>query len=148
MKRCAKCGCIVEADAKACRLCKATTFIQIESIRDKTIIDEAEHWRAVIEDLGDTIVLNFVTKPREIPIQGEVDEALEDIYGWETKIGIGELEMTMDDGSYIVFYGDCPQEQYFELRPKIKEYLTKIYTENKIRFVKCIEADLKEYDEL
>ena len=148
MKRCTNCGYIVEDDADVCRLCKATTFKQIENINDKTIIDETKHWRAVIEDLGDTMVLNFVTKPSEIPIQGEVDEALEDIYGWETKIGIGELEMEMDDGSYIVFYGDYPQEQYTELRPKIKEYLTKIYTDNKKRFVKRIKADLKEYDTL
>lgn len=148
MKRCTVCGCVVNDNEEVCRFCKATTFKQIEDIDYKTIIDEQKDWRAVIEDLGDTLVLYFVTKPSEIPIQGEVDEALEDIYGWETKIGIGDLEMTMDDGSYIVFYGDCPQEQYTELRPKIKDYLTKIYVDNKKRFVKRIKKDLKEYDEL
>jgi len=148
MKRCTNCGCVVEDDADVCRLCKGTIFKQIDNIVDKTIIDEQKNWRAVIEDLGDTLVLYFITKPSEIPIQGEVDEALEEIYGWETKIGIGNLEMTMDDGSYSVYYGDYPKAQYAELRPKIKEYLTKIYTENKKRFVKCIKADLKEYGEL
>ncbi len=148
MKRCTNCGYIVKDDETACRFCKATTFKQIENVNDKTIIDETNCWRAIIEDLGDTIALYFVTKPSEIPIQGEVDEALEDIYGWETKIGIGELEMIMADGSYIVFYGDCPQEQYAVLRPKIKEYLTKIYTDNKKRFAKSIKADLKEYETL
>ncbi len=148
MKRCTNCGCVVEDDVKSCRFCKAETFKAIEDIDDKTIIDEQKDWRAIIEDLGDTLVLYFVTKPSEIPIQGEVDEALEDIYSWGTKIGIGDLEMCMDDGSYSVYYGDCPEEQYSELRPIIKEYLTKIYTDNKKRFVKRIKADLKEYGEL
>lgn len=148
MKRCTSCGCVVEDDAEVCRFCKGVSFKQIEAIDDKTVIDEQKRWRAVVEDLGDTLVLYFETKPSEIPIQGEVDEALEDIYGWETKIGIGELEMTMDDGSYSVYYGDEPEEKYAELRPKIKEYLTKIYTENKKRFVKRIKADLKEYGDL
>lgn len=114
----------------------------------RIVIDEQKDWRAIIEDLGDTLVLCFETKPSGIPIQGEVDEALEDIYGWETKIDIGDLEMTMDDGSYIVYYGDCPEEQYAELIPQIIRYLTAIYTDNKERFVKCIKADLAEYDEL
>lgn len=148
MKKCTNCGFIVEDDVDVCRFCKATVFKQIDNIKDKTIIDEQENWRAVIEDLGDTLVLYFITKPSGIPIQGEVDEALEDIYGWETPIGIGDLEMTMDDGSYSVYYGDYPQEQYAELRPKIKNYLTKIYTDNKKRFVKRIKADLEEYDKL
>lgn len=112
------------------------------------IIDEQENWRAIIDDLGDTLVLCFETKPSGILIQGEVDEALEDIYGWETKIGVGDLEMEMDDGSYIVYYGDCPKEQHAELKPKIIQYLTSVYAENKERFAKCIEADLKEYDKL
>ena len=148
MKRCTNCGCVVDDDANNCRACKETTFKQIENIDDKTIIDEQKDWRAIIEDLGDTLVLYFITKPSEIPIQGEVDEALEELYGWETKTGIGDLEMIMSDGSYIVYYGDYPNNQYAELRPKIKEYLTKIYTDNKDRFVKCIQADLNEYDEL
>lgn len=114
----------------------------------KIIIDEQKDWRAVIEDLGDTLVLSFITKPSEIPIQGEVDEALEDIYGWETPIGIGDLVMDMDDGSYLVYYGDCPKEQHAELRPKIINYLTTIYTDNKSRFEKRIKADLEEYDRL
>lgn len=119
-------------------------------MEEKLIIDEEKNWRAVIWDLGDTLSLCFETKPSEIPIQGEVDEALEDKYGWETKIGIGELEMEMemDDGSYIVYYGDCPQNQHEKLRPQIIEYLTKIYFDNKERFVNCISADLKEYDKL
>lgn len=117
-------------------------------MEEKIIIDEQKDWRAIIYDLGDTLALCFETKPSEIPIQGEVDEALEDIYGWETEIGIGDLVMTMDDGSYIVYYGDCPEEQLAELKPKIIEYLTAIYTENKNRFEKCIKADLDEYDKL
>lgn len=112
------------------------------------IIDEQKNWRAVICDLGDTLALCFETKPSGIPIQGEVDEALEDIYGWETKTGIGDLEMTMDDGSYIVYFGDCPEEQHAQLKPQIIKYLTAIYTDNKKRFAKCIKADLAEYDEL
>ncbi len=148
MKRCAKCGWVTNDDVNVCRFCKAENFKEIEDIEDKIIIDEQKNWRAIIEDLGDTLVLYFVTKPSEIPIQGEVDEALEDIYGWETKTGIGNLEMTMDDGSYSVYYGDQPEEQYAELRPKIKEYLTKIYTDNKKRFVKRIKSDLKEYGDL
>ena len=114
----------------------------------RIVIDEQKKWRAVIEDLGDTLVLGFETKPSGIPIQGEVDEALEDIYGWETKIGIGDLEMTMDDGSYIVYYGDCPEEDHSELRPQIIKYLTAIYTDNKKRFAERIKTDLAEYDEL
>lgn len=112
------------------------------------VIDEQKDWRALISDLGDTLVLCFETKPGGIPVQGEVDDALEDIYGYETKIGIGDLEMTMDDGSYIVYCGDCPEEQIEEFKPKIIEYLKKIYSENKERFAERIEADLAEYDEL
>lgn len=112
------------------------------------VIDEQKDWRAVISDLGDTLVLCFETKPSGIPVQGEVDNALEDIYGYETKIGIGDLEMLMDDGAYIVYYGDCPEEQIAELKPKITEYLKKIYNENKKRFTERIETDLAEYDEL
>lgn len=115
---------------------------------NKIIIDEQENWQAVIEDIGDTIILWFLTKPSEIPIQGEVDEALEDIFGWETPIGIENLEMSMDDGSYSVYYGDLPEERYADLKPKIIDYLTSIYNEYKDRFVKRIETDLEEYDEL
>ena len=116
--------------------------------KKRIVIDEQKNWSAIIEDLGDTFVLSFETKPSGIPIQGEVDEALEDIYGWETKIGIGDLEMMMDDGSYIVYYGDYPEDQLAKLKPKIIKYLTAIYTDNKKRFAKCIKADLSEYDEL
>ena len=115
---------------------------------EKIIIDEEKDWSAVIYDFGETIALCFETKPSEIPIQGEVDEALEYIYGWETETGIGDLVMEMDDGSYLVYYGDCPEEQYADLRPKIINYLTAIYTDNKARFEKCIKADLEEYDKL
>lgn len=115
---------------------------------EKTIIDEQKDWSAVLYDFGDTIALCFETKPSGIPIQGEVDEALEDIYGWETQTGIGDLVMEMDDGSYFVYYGDCPKEQHAELKPKIINYLTTIYTDNKSRFEECIKADLEEYDEL
>ena len=112
------------------------------------IIDEQKHWRAKIYFVEDTIYLGFETKPSEIPIQGEVDEALEGVYDYDTKIGIGDLEMTIDDGFYMVYYGDCSEEMKAEVKPKIVEYLKNVYLENKKRFVKCIKADLKEYDEL
>ncbi len=117
-------------------------------MENRLVIDEHKNWCAVIEDFEDTIVLSFLTKPSEIPIQGEVDEALEDVFGWETKIGIGELEMSMDDGSYSVYYGDCPEEEYEKLKPEIINYLISIYTKFKKRFIKRINADLKEYDDL
>lgn len=115
--------------------------------KDGIIIDERENWRAVINNYGETLCLSFETKPRGTTIQGEVDEALEDIYGWETKIGIEDLEMEMDDSLYLVYYGDCPKERHDELRPQIIAYLTKIYNENKERFEERILADLKDYEE-
>ncbi len=120
----------------------------MEINEERLIIDEQKDWRAVIYDYGETIALCFETKPSEIPIQGEVDSALEDIYGWETETGIGDLVMEMDDGSYLVYLGDCPKEQHAELKPQIIEYLKKIYTDHKPLFEKCIKADLDEYDEL
>ncbi len=41
--------------------------------------DENKDWRAVL-DIYDTVVaLSFVTKPGEIPVQGDIDEVL----GWD-----------------------------------------------------------------
>lgn len=149
MKRCIACGAFVEDDKDVCPVCKANDFKEVNfTLNEKITIDEQKDWRAVIRVLDDTITLGFETKPSEIPIQGEVDDALDGVYDYETKIGIYDLEMTLDDGFCIVYYGDCPQEKHAEVRPKIIEYLTNIYNENKKRFVKCIKADLKEYDEL
>lgn len=41
--------------------------------------DENKDWRAVL-DIYDTVAaLSFVTKPGEIPVQGDIDEVL----GWD-----------------------------------------------------------------
>lgn len=149
MKKCTHCGAYAEDDKDVCPVCKANEFEDFNtSSYEKTVIDEQKDWSAVIYDYGTTIALCFETKPSEIPIQGEVDSALEDIYGWETETGIDDLVMEMDDGSYLVYFGDCPEEQHVALKPQIIKYLTTIYTENKARFEECIKANLEEYDEL
>lgn len=149
MKRCTACGAFAEDDKNVCPVCNKENFEEFTITLDKKIvIDEQKDWRAFIWVLDDTVSLGFETKPSEIPIQGEVDDALDGIYDYETEIGIGDLKMTLDDGFCIVYYGDCPKEQHEGIRPQIIEYLTNVYKENKKRFAKCIKADLKEYERL
>lgn len=117
-------------------------------MNEKITIDEEKDWRAFIWVLDSVVSLGFETKPSGFAIQGYVDEALDGVYDGETEIGIGDLKMIPDDGFCIVDYANCPQEQHEEIIPQIIEFLTDVYHENKLRFVKCIKKDLKDYDEL
>lgn len=114
------------------------------------VIDEQENWRAVIYFIGDdSICLGFETKPSGIAIQGNVDDALEDTHGYYVKnIGVEDLDMCMDDGFWVVYYGDCSEDKKQEVVPKIVDYLTALYNDNKKKFIKSIKADLKFYDKL
>ena len=113
--------------------------------QERIVIDDSnEKWQAVL-DVGDTVaVLSFVTKPREIPIQGDIDEVL----GWDDiPTGIGDLVLFADDGFFAVDYADYPPEQVQELKPQLIYYFKELYEKNKKLFYDGVESTLKEYDE-
>jgi len=104
-------------------------------VEEHVIDDSNEKWKAVVV-LQDTVAaLCFETKPSGTPIQGNVDDTL----GYEEiKIGIGNLELTADDGSFIVDFVHFSAEQKQQIKQPVLKYLTKLYTDNKKKFSKNI----------
>lgn len=107
--------------------------------------DENKDWRAVL-DIYDTVAaLSFVTKPGEIPVQGDIDEVL----GWDDiPTGIWDLTLFADDGSFLVDYADRTPEEIEEFIPELINYFKELYEKNKKKFAKGVKSTLKEYGEL
>ena len=110
-------------------------------MKSEIIIDDKQKWKAVIQFFDGGAALRFYTKPVGNlvgePIQGRVDDTLG--YG-ERKIGIGDLKLEADDGSFNIYF-DSKQP-----RQPIVDYLAKLYNDNKKKFVKNITRDIKDYE--
>lgn len=110
------------------------------------IVDDTnEKWRAEIEFYGKTAWLSFRTKPEGMPIQGRVDGTL----GWkDIKTGVDGLEMTPDDGAFIVDFSDRDDGRTDRIKRGLIEYFTGVYEKNKEKFAKRLERDAKDYEDM
>jgi hypothetical protein len=106
---------------------------------NKIVIDSTHRsWNAVIDGSDNTIWLCFEMKGSGVTIQGNVDNVLGNE---EFSIGIRQLKLFPDDGSFIVSLGEREQG----LHEKVCNRLIQLYRENKYRFEKSIKKDIKNY---
>ncbi len=110
----------------------------------KIIIDDSnEKWQAVIDVSEKVVCLCFEKKKANSIVQGYVDETL----GKENiPTGINGLEVLPDDGMFIIDFQDYSVEQAQVVKQPLIDFLTKLYEDNKNKFMKNISKDIKHYE--